>query len=230
VNRVNRASSAGRCASENHGATSNDGALVWRNVAALKALMGRAERELAREPGAYVAVALVAADKREEQVARWTWAGTAHAGARVADLGKRLVPGARGLRVRVHHDGGGLVASVLLRRARRDGAPAPSVVVVGDQGAERRLAALEAQLAAALQRLADQDREIARLRDEVERVEHLPTAVTNMHHRLDAVEAVCERVEEAEARLASDDDDQDDDLDEEDEEDEGVDDDDADDD
>jgi uncharacterized coiled-coil protein SlyX len=210
VNRVKRAPRAGHVTSENRGTTGEDAPLVWTNVAALKALMGRAERELAREPGAYVAVAVVAADRREEQVARWTRAGTADAGARVADLGKRLGTGARGLRVRVHHGDGGLIGSVLLRRARRDGASVPSVVVVGDERAERRLAALEAQLAAALERIAEQDREIAGLRDEVERVEHLPTAVTNMHHRLDAVEAVCERVDEAEAGLVADDDGEDD--------------------
>ena len=195
VNPVNRHRSEAGSMAEDEGTTRKDGALVWKNVAALKALMARAERELAREPRAYVAVAIVAADKREEQVGRWGWAGSADAGARIAELGRRLDVGARGLRVRVHHDGGALVGSVLLRRARRAGAPAPTLAAVVDSGTDQRLATLEARLVLALKRIDDQTREISTLRAELGRVEHLPSAVTNMHHRLDAVEAVCERLE-----------------------------------
>lgn len=202
VNRVNRPLGSVSIDADDRASTGPNGDLVWRNVAALKVLLGRAERELTREPGDYVAVAVVAADKHEKQVGRWNWSGSADSGVRVADLGRRLAAGARGLRVRVHHDGGGLVGSVLLRRARRHAALAPKVVVVADAGAARTLEALEAKLAAALARIEQQDTEIVAMREDLSRVEHVPAAMVNMHHRLHAVEAICERVEEAEGSFA----------------------------
>lgn len=220
VNPVNRHRGEADRMAEDDGTTPKDGALVWKNVGALKSLMARAERELGREPQAYVAVAVVAADKREEQVGRWGWAGSADAGPRIAELGRRLTLGARGLRVRVHHDGGALVGSVLLRRARRAGAPPPILAAVVDSGTDQRLATLEARLVLALKRIDDQTREISTLRAELGRVEHLPTAVTNMHHRLDAVEAVCERLETEPA--AAEEHDEDEDEHDEDEDDDGY--------
>ena len=208
VNRVNRQQHGDRPGGEGAGRTSQSAGQVWRNIGSLRTLLARAERELAREPGAYVAVAVVHGDKREEQVGRWGWAGSREAGAQVAGMGARVAPGDRGLRVRVHREGGALVGSALLRRARRDEAPAPvavaAPVLVSHAGAERRLAALEAQLATALARLSEQDREIAIMKAYLSRVENPPVAVGNLHHRLDAVEAVCERVQEAESTLSDD--------------------------
>lgn len=71
----------------------------------------------------------------------------------------------------------------------------------------------------ALKRIDDQTREISSLRAELGRVEHLPTAVTNMHHRLDAVEAVCERLETEPAPAEERDEDEDEDDEDEDDED-----------
>ncbi len=201
VNRENREQHGDRARGESAGRTGQSAGQVWRNIGSLRTLLARAERELVREPGAYVAVAVVHGDKREEQAGRWGWAGTADTGGKVADIGNRLVGDARGLRVRAHHDGGRLLGSVLLRRARHDVAPEVVAVTVTDAMAERRLAALEAKLTQALGQIQEQDREIRSLRGEVARVEHCPNALGNMHRRLDAVEAVCERMEDAEAKL-----------------------------
>ena len=105
----------------------------------------------------------------------------------------------------MHHQGGKLVGSVLLRRHPRDVRPPPQVVAASDVAAEQRLATLEARLSVALDRFARQEAETVAMRAELSRLEYVPTAMTNMHHRLDAVEAVCERGEEAEGRAAEED-------------------------
>jgi hypothetical protein len=70
VNRVNRAQHGDRTDGESAVRTGKSTGQVWRNIGSLGTLLARAERELAREPGAYVAVAVVHGDKREEQSGR----------------------------------------------------------------------------------------------------------------------------------------------------------------
>lgn len=201
VNRVNRARGAGTRPRADNGGTSKTAQQVWSNVEALKALLVRADRELAREPGGYVAVAVVGRDRREEQVGRCGWAGSRDAGGRVAILGNGLVAGARGLRVRVHRAGGGLVGSALLRRtegATREperappptGQP-PAIAVEPD-----RLAAVEALLAKVLARSAVQDREITALKGTIAEMGPVRESMGNFHARLDDLEAVAHRHED----------------------------------
>ena len=192
---------------------------MWRNIGSLRTLLARAERELAREPGAYVAVAVVHGDKREEQAGRWGGAGSREAGGQVAGLGARLVPGDRGLRVRVHREGGALVGSTLLRRtvAATEARLAP----VDDKAAARdasRLAAMEAQLADLLARVAARDREIALLNATIEEMGPVNARMGNLHARLDDLEAVAHRHEDDGQEEGEEDDDTDDEPDEVDDE------------
>jgi hypothetical protein len=219
VNRVNREQHDDRARAETAGRTGRNGGQVWRNIGSLRTLLARAERELAREPGAYVAVAVVHGDKREEQAGRWGWAGSREAGGQVAGLGARLVPGDRGLRVRVHREGGALVGSTLLRRtvAATEARLAP----VDDKAAARdasRLAAMEAQLADLLARVAARDREIALLNATIEEMGPVNARMGNLHARLDDLEAVAHRHEDDGQEEGEEDDDTDDEPDEVDDE------------
>ena len=194
VNRVNREQHGDRAASESAGRTVQSAGQVWRNIGSLRTLLGRAERELAREPGAYVAVAVVHGDKREEQIGRWGWAGSREAGGQVAGLGARLVPGDRGLRVRVHREGGALIGSALLRRSVASGAPPPAAV--DDRVAARdagRLVGIEVQLARLVAHVEAQDREIASLKATIEEMGPVNLRLSNLHARLDDLEAVDHR-------------------------------------
>ena len=227
VNRVNRARGGSTRTRADAGHTGKSARQVWSNIEALKTLLARADRELAREPGAYVAVAVVGADKREEQVGRWTWDGSRDAGGRVAVMGTGLVAGARGLRVRVHREGGGLVGSALLRRSAAAPEPervpsaasdAPVSAVVTD-----RLAVVEALLGRAVARLEAQDREIAALKGTIAAMGPVGEAMGNLHARLDDLEAVAHRHGDPENREEHDEDEDevcDEDEDEDDDEDE----------
>lgn len=206
VNRVNRAQGGGARAREERGHTDKSRRQVWSNVEALKGLLARADRELAREPGGYVAVAVVAGDKREEQVGRWGWAGSRDAGGRVAILGNGLVAGARGLRVRVHRERGGLLGSALLRRTTATATPPeratsevtrPAAVTLPD-----RLGPIEAELARAVARLVAQERELCALRAALAEVRPLREVVADLEERLVDVEAVAERVRNVESALS----------------------------
>ena len=194
VNRVNRAQHGDRPGGESAGRTGQSAGQVWRNIGALRTLLARAGRELAREPGGYVAVAVVHGDKREEQAGRWGWVGSRAAGAEVAGLGSRVGAGDRGLRVRVHWEGGGLVGSTLLRRTVIAGdarlAPVDDKAATRDAG---RLAAMEAQLADLLARVATQNREIALLNATIEEMGPVNARMGNFHVRLDDLEAVAHR-------------------------------------
>jgi hypothetical protein len=176
------------------------GAQVWSNLGALKALLGRADRELAREPGGYVAVAVVQRDKQEEQVGRWEWAGSQDAARRVGQHGGGLPGDARGLRVRVHREGGGAVGSALLRRtaaaSRAADPPAPANAAGGyERAAEgtERLAAIEKQLAWVLVRSAAQDQEISVLKATIAAMGPVAQQINNFHKRLDALEEAAHR-------------------------------------
>ena len=196
VNRVNRQQHGDRLGGESAGRTGQSGGLVWRNIGALRSLFAWAERELAREPGAYVAVSVVHGDKREEQAGRWGWAGSREAGAQVAGMGTRLAPGDRGLRVRVHREGGALVGSTLLRRtvAASSTGQLPRVMHPGAPAQEAsRLAAVEAQLAQLLARVATLDREIALLNATIEELGPVDMRLGNLHTRLDDLEAAAHR-------------------------------------
>lgn len=194
VNRVNREQHDDREGAESAGRTGRNGGQVWRNIGSLRTLLARSDRELVREPGAYVAVAVVHADKREEQVGRWGWAGSREAGGQVAGMGARVAPGDRGLRVRVHREGGALVGSTLLRRTVV--VSEARVALVDDKAAARdasRLAGVEAQLALLLERVAAQDREIALLNAAIEEMGPVNARMGNFHVRLDDLEAVAHR-------------------------------------
>ena len=167
---------------------------AWSNIGSLRTLLARADRELAREPAAYVAVAVVHADKREEQVGRWSWAGSGDAGSHVAGLGGRLGVGDRGLRVRVHREGGLLVGSVLVRRWTRD---APMVASAPSSPSNDRAYELERRLGEALLRLAAAERSVATMRDELAKLAQLPAIVGHHHERLDELEAVAHRHDDA---------------------------------
>ena len=200
VNRVNRAQGGGARTRENHVGTGKSPRHGWINVEALKALLARADRELAREPGGYVAVAVVGGDKREEQVGRWGWAGSRDAGGRVAVVGNGLVAGTRGLRVRVHREGGGLVGSALLRRATvvpdRERVPSSASDPPVSTAVTDRLAVVEALLARAVARLEAQDREIAALKGTIAAMGPVREAMESFHARLDELEAVAHRHED----------------------------------
>ena len=195
MNRVNRQRHGDRPGGEGAGRTDQSAGQVWRNIGSLRTLLARAERELAREPGAYVAVAVVHGDKREEQAGRWGWAGSREAGGQVAGMGARVAPGDRGLRVRVHREGGGLVGSTLLRRtvAASELRLPP---VVDDKAAGRaasRLAIVETQLARLLEIAASQQREIAALKTTIDAMGPVNVRLSNLHGRLDDLEAVAHR-------------------------------------
>ena len=176
------------------------GAQVWSNLGALKALLSRADRELAREPGGYVAVAVVGRDKQEEQVGRWEWAGSQDAARRVGQHGGGLAGDARGLRVRVHREGGEAIGSTLLRRTRavgraaepRSPTNAPASYPQGAEGTER-LATIEKQLAWVLARSVAQDQEIALLKATIAAMGPVAQQINNFHKRLDALEAAAHR-------------------------------------
>lgn len=197
VNRVNPAQGVSARSREDHGGTVKIARQVWSNIEALKALLARADRELAREPGGYVAVAVVGADKREEQVGRWAWAGSRDAGGRVAVVGNGLVAGARGLRVRVHREGGGLVGSALLRRATAVPDPERVPSAASDSSVSAmvtdRLAVVEALLARAVARLEGQDRELTALKGTIGAMGPVRESMGNLHARLDDLEAVAHR-------------------------------------
>lgn len=194
VNRVNREQHDDWSAPESAGRNRRSGGQVWRNIGSLRTLLARAERELAREPGAYIAVAVVHADKREEQVGRWVWAGGRQAGGQVAAMGGQVGVGDRGLRVRVHREGGRLVGSTLLRRTAGGTAAggAPVEDGAGSRGADR-IAMLEARVAGLLERLAMQDWEISALKGTIEEMGPVSVRLGNLHSRLDALEAVAHR-------------------------------------
>jgi hypothetical protein len=197
VNRVNGAQNAVRPGTESTGRTGQSAGQVWRNIGALRTLFARAERELAREPGAYVAVAVVHGDKREEQAGRWGWAGSREAGAQVAGLGGRLVPGDRGLRVRVHREGAALVGSTLLRTSVVPATPLPTLEREAT-GAAARIANIEAHLARLVAHAEAQDREIASLKATIAEMGPVDLRLSNLHARLDDLEAVAHRHPEAE--------------------------------
>lgn len=210
VNRVNREQQGDRPCGESVGRASQSASQVWRNIGSLRTLLALADRELSREPGAYVAVAVVHGDKREEQAGRWGWAGSRYAGGQVAGHGNRLAPGDRGLRVRVHREGGALVGSTLLRRTI---APSEArVVPVDDEAAAReasRLAAMEAQLAQLLVRVAAQEREIVLLNATIDEIGPVNVRLGNMHGRLDELEAVAHRHPEEEDGVSDEEEDDD---------------------
>ena len=198
VNRVNRARGGVARPSDDIVHTSKVGTHVWSNLGALKALLSRAERELSREPGGYVAVAVVGRDKREEQVGRWEWVGSQDAAGRVGQHGGGLANDARGLRVRVHREGGDAVGSALLRRAaaavreREQPEPAPASYRPPAVESER-FAMMEAQLAWVLTRSAAQDQEIALLKATIAAMGPVAQQIGNFHKRLDALEAAAHR-------------------------------------
>ncbi len=200
VNRVNREQHGDRPRGESVGRASQSAGQVWRNIGSLRALLARADRELSREPGAYVAVAVVHGDKREEQAGRWGWAGSRDAGGQVAGHGNRLAPGDRGLRVRVHREGGALVGSTLLRRTtptetaperavRANAAAAHELATDGHD----RLAAVEAKLTRVLALLATQGEEITTLKRTISEMGPVPQRMNNFHKRLDDLEAAAHR-------------------------------------
>lgn len=193
VNRVNREQHGDRPGGEGAGRTSQSVGQVWRNIGSLRTLLARAERELTREPGAYVAVAVVHGDKREEQAGRWGWAGSREAGAQVAGMGSRVETGDRGLRVRVHREGGVLVGSTLLRRTVAAGLALPSVDETAVARDANRLAAVEAQVVHLLARVTAQDREIAALNATIDEMGPLNVRMSNFHVRLDDLEAAAHR-------------------------------------
>jgi hypothetical protein len=172
----------------------------------LHSLLERAERDLGREPEAYVAVAVVGRDRREVQVGRCPWSGATAASNLVGRLGAKVATSARGLRVRVHRDGGGLFGSVLMRRppagSGEEGRGAPVPHGQGAAGGPDRLATLEAQLARALSALAAQERELGALRSAVAGLTGVGERFDLYEERLVEVEAVVERVREVEVMLA----------------------------
>jgi hypothetical protein len=177
-------------------------------MGALRSLLERAERELTREPDAYVAVAVVGSDRREVQVGRWRWSGVAGALQGIGPLGPKVGAEDRGLRVRVHHGGGGLVGSVLLRRlptappkGGRPARPAAEPGVPTEVEADR-FSGVEARLAMALAAVAAQGRELAALRAELAGLRTKAEVLEHHEDRLAEVEAVVERVRDAEAALA----------------------------
>lgn len=174
-------------------------------MGALQSLLERAERDLGREPEAYVAVAVVGRDRSEVQVGRCPWSGAA-ASNLVGRLGAKVSADARGLRVRVHREGGGLFGSVLLRRPPAGsgelGRGAPVLHERGAAGGSDRIATLEAQLARGLSALAAQERELVALRLAVAVLAGVGERVHAQEERLVEVEAVVERVREVEVMLA----------------------------
>ena len=125
---------------------------------------------------------------------------------RGGEHGAKVSADARGLRVRVHCEGGGLFGSVLLRRPPAGsgevgrGAPVPHGQ--GAAGGPDRLATLEAQLARALSAMAAQERELVALRSAVAGLAGVGERVHAQEERLVEVEAVVERVREVEVMLA----------------------------
>ena len=159
-----------------------------------RTLFARVARERGREPGLYVAVAVVDADRREEQFHRWDWRSEADALRAVGEACGRLDARARGVRMRVHRAGGDLVGSALLRRevvVERRSSPRPA------QASQTALERAEPQIGAAMATmrasLAAQQREIDDLR----------RALATRERRLAEVASVAERVNEVEARLAA---------------------------
>ncbi len=221
VNRVNREQHGDRAASESAGRTVQSGGQVWRNIGSLRTLLARADRELAREPGAYVAVAVVHGDKREEQAGRWGWAGSREAGAQVAGMGSRVEARDRGLRVRVHREGGALVGSTLLRRTVTAPVAQPPVDDTAAARDANRLAVVEAQLAQLLARVAAQDREIAALNAMIDEMGPVNMRMTNFHVRLDDLEAAAHRHPEDEDAGGEDEEDYTEDIDDTDDGDDG---------
>ena len=160
----------------------------------VRTLFARVARERGREPGLYVAVAVVDADRREEQFHRWDWRSEADALRAVGEACGRLDARARGVRVRVHRVGGDLVGSALLRRevvVERRSSPRPA------QASQTALERAEPQIGAAMATmrasLAAQQREIDDLR----------RALSAHERRLVEVAAVAERVDDVEAHLAA---------------------------
>lgn len=118
-------------------------------------------------------------------------------------MGNGLVAGARGLRVRVHREGGGLVGSALLRRTETsprepDRALPPVSNPLAATVETGRLAAMEALLAKVLARSAAQDREITALRGTIAEMGPVREGMGNLHARLDELEAVAHRHDQEE--------------------------------
>lgn len=112
-----------------------------------RTLFARVARERGREPGLYVAVAVVDADRREEQFHRWDWRSEADALRAVGEACGRLDARARGARVQVHRAGGNLVGSALPRRevvVERRSSPRPA------QASQTALERAEPQIGAAM--------------------------------------------------------------------------------
>jgi hypothetical protein len=194
VNGVNRRENPQARHDEEHDADGTHAASGGINLTRARTLFARVARERGREPGLYVAVAVVDADRREEQFHRWDWRSEADALRSVGEACGRLDARARGVRVRVHRAGGDLVGSALLRRevvVERRSSPRPA------QASQTALERAEPQIGAAMATmrasLAAQQREIDDLR----------RALSAHERRLVEVAAVAERVDDVEAHLAA---------------------------
>ncbi len=194
VNGVNRREKRNARTNEERDADGTHATSGGIDLTRARTLFARVARERGREPGLYVAIAVVHADRREEQLQRWDWRGEADALRAVGAACGRLEPVSRGLRVRVHRAGGDLVGSALLRRevvVERRSSPRPA------QASQTALERAEPQIGAAMATmrasLAAQQREI----DDFRR------ALSAQERRLVEVAAVAERVDEVEAHLAA---------------------------
>jgi hypothetical protein len=194
VNGVNRREKRYARHNEERDADGTHAASGGTDLTRARTLFARVARERGREPGLYVAIAVVHADRREEQFQRWDWRGEADALRAVGEACGRLEPVSRGLRVRVHRAGGDLVGSALLRRealVERRSSPRPSQSSQADL--ERTQPGTDATAATMCAALDAQQHEIASLR----------RALAAQERRLAEVAAVAERVDEVEAHLAA---------------------------
>lgn len=194
VNGVNRREKRQARPNEERDEASTPAASGGIDLTRARTLLARVERERGREPGLYVAVAVVQADRREEQLHRWDWRGEADALRAVGETCGRLEPGSRGLRVRVHRAGGDLVGSAQLRRefvaAPRSSPGLSQTSQTPPERAEPHTGAAMATMRASLD---SQQREIDALR----------RALATQERRIVEVSAVAERVDEVEAHLAA---------------------------
>ena len=194
VNGVNRREKQNARKNEERDADGTDTASGRIDLTRARTLFARVARERGREPGLYVAVAVVDADRREEQFHRWDWRSEADALRAVGEACGRLEPGSRGLRVRVHRARGDLVGSALLRRevvVERRSSPRPSQSSQIDL--ERTKPGTDDTAATMRAALDAQQHEIASLR----------RALAAQERRLAEVASVAERVDEVEAHLAA---------------------------
>ena len=194
VNGVNRREKRHARRDEDGDADSTCAARGSIDLTRARTLLARVAREHGREPGLYVAVAVVQADRREEQLQRWDWRGEADAMRAVGEACGQLDSLARGLRVRVHRAGGDLVGSALLRREvvveRR---LSPGLSQTSQTPPERGEPHTGTAVATMRASLEAQQREIDTLR----------RALATQERRLVQVAAVAERVDEVEANLAA---------------------------